>query len=272
VPEADLGDVTLAYEVVGEGEPVVLVAGLGQPAIAWHLELVPALVRAGYQVVTFDNRGVPPSSAPPSPYSIGQMVTDTLGLLDHLGFDEPVRMAGHSMGGWIAETIAIEHSDRLRSAALMGSANIPTAWEKAITTVERDMARLDYDLPPLFYATETMRYLPLKELQRDEVVNGWLGMMDGVAPWQNPGRLGQYEAALEWSTDPSRWSDWSAIEIPCLVVAFEHDIDSPPDRARQAAALMPNGRYCEIEDAGHIGILTHASLVSAALVEFFGAT
>jgi pimeloyl-ACP methyl ester carboxylesterase len=272
MPEVDLGDVTIAYDLVGEGEPVVLVAGLGQPAIAWHLELVPALVGAGYQVLTFDNRGVAPSSAPPSPYSIGQMVADTIGLLDRLGFDEPVRMAGHSMGGWIAETLAIEHPDRLRAAALMGSANTPTAWEKAITTVERDMARLDYDLPPLFYATETMRYLPLKELQRDEVVNGWLGMMEGAEQWQNPGRLGQYEAALEWSTDPNRRSNWAAIEIPCLVVAFEHDIDSPPDRAHQAAQLMPKGSYCEIADAGHIGILTHASLVAAELIEFFAQT
>ena len=105
------------------------------------------------------------------------MAADTVALLDHLGWVEPVRIAGHSMGGWIAETLVLDHPERVRSAALMGSANAPTAWEIAITTVERDLARLDYDLPPLFYATETLRYLPIADIQDTEVVSTWLSMM-----------------------------------------------------------------------------------------------
>src|SRR6266516_1106926 len=132
--ECDVNGVSIAYEMTGDGEPVVL--GCGQPAIAWQLEQVPALVAAGYQVVTFDNRGMAPSSSPPAPYSIDDMVGDTLGLIDHLGLG-PVRMAGYSMGGWVAETMAIHHADTVRGAALIGSCNVPTAWEKAITTVER---------------------------------------------------------------------------------------------------------------------------------------
>ncbi len=88
------------------------------------------------------------------------MTADALAVLDHLGWTDPVRVAGHSLGGWIAETLVLDHPQRVRSAALMGSANKPTAWEIAITTVERDLARLDVDLPPLFYATQTLRYLP----------------------------------------------------------------------------------------------------------------
>ena len=159
MPEVTIDGVTIAYDTVGEGEPVVLVCGCGQPAVAWQLSLVPALSAAGYQVVTFDNRGVDPSSSPPPPYSVNDLVGDTVGLLDHLGL-ESVRVAGHSMGGWVAERLAIDHPDRVRGAVLMGSCNVATSWEKAITTVERDLARLDYDLPPLFYATETLRYLP----------------------------------------------------------------------------------------------------------------
>ena len=69
IPEVRAGDVTLHVDVTGEGEPLLLIAGCGQPAAAWHLSVVPALVAAGYQVATFDNRGVAPSSSPPSPYS-----------------------------------------------------------------------------------------------------------------------------------------------------------------------------------------------------------
>jgi thioesterase CepJ len=270
MPDLTRDDVTIAYDVFGSGEPVVLVCGCGQPAVAWQLTLVPALVDAGYQVVTYDNRGVAPSSSPQPPYSVAAMVADLVALLDHLGFDE-ARIAGHSMGGWIAETMAIRHPERVRGAVLMGSCNVATSWEKAITTVERDLARLDFALPPLFYATETLRYLPNSDLQDDGVVDAWLSMIGDLEPWPNPGRLGQYEAALAWSLDLERVQGWPTISVPCLVMAFEHDVDSPPTRAREAAAAIPGARYEEIAEASHLGVFTHGPQVASLLVQFFAA-
>ena len=270
MPEVELEDVTLAYEVLGEGEPVLLVPGCGQPAAAFQLGLAPALARAGYRVVLYDNRGVEPSSSPPAPYSVAQMAGDALGLLDHLGITAPVRVAGHSLGGWIAETLAIDHPERVRAAALMGSANRPTSWEKAITTVERDLALSGVELPPLFYALETVRYLPYHDLQDDAVVDAWLELMGDLDPWPNPGRLGQYEAAVAWSTGPERTTGWPAITVACLVLAFEYDIDSPPALARQASEAIPGAEYVEIAGASHLGFLTHAGPVAEALVDFFG--
>jgi len=268
VRECEVDGVSIAYEVTGEGEPVVLVCGCGQPAIAWQLEQVPALTAAGYQVVTFDNRGVAPSSSPPAPYSIDDMVRDTLGLIDHLGLG-PLRIAGYSMGGWVAETMAIRHADRVRGAVFIGSCNVATAWEKAITTVERDLARAGHDLPPLFFATETLRYLPNHELQDDTVVDTWLALIGDQEPWPNPGRLGQYEACLAWSNDLERTRAWPSISVPCLVLSFEHDVDSPPARAREAAATIPGARFVEIPGASHLGVFTHGQAVAAALVDFF---
>ena len=204
--ECEVDGVSIAYEVTGEGEPVVLVCGCGQPAIAWQLEQVPALTAAGYQVVTFDNRGVAPSSSPPAPYSID---------------------------------------------------------------VECDLARAGHDLPPLFFATETLRYLPNHELQDDTVVDMWLALIGDQEPWPNPGRLGQYEACLAWSNDLERTRAWPAISVPCLVLSFEHDVDSPPARAREAAAAIPGARFVEIPGASHLGVFTHGQAVAAALVDFF---
>jgi pimeloyl-ACP methyl ester carboxylesterase len=245
------------------------VAGCGQPAAAWDISLVPPLVEAGYRVITYDNRGVAPSSSPPAPYSVDQMTADAIALLDHLGCREPVRVAGHSLGGWIAETMVLDYPDRVLAAALMGSANEPTSWEIAITTVERDLARLDYDLPRLFYATETLRYLPIADIQDSETVRVWLDLIGDLPPWPNPGRLGQYEAALAWSTDPVRTTRWPEVRVPCLVLAFEHDVDSPPRYAREAAAAIPGCEYREVGGAGHIGIVTHAGEVARHLTEFF---
>ena len=270
MPAVDLGDVTIAYDVLGDdgADPLVLICGCSQPALAWQVGVTPALANAGYRIITFDNRGVAPSSSPPAPYTVEQMAGDTLGLLDHLGIAS-ARVMGHSMGGWVAETLAINHPDRVRAAALLGSCNVATEWEKAITTVERDLARLDDDLPPLFYATETLRYLPNHELQNDEIVGGWLAMISDREPWPNPGRLGQYEACLRWSLDLERIKGWSTIRVPCLVLAFEHDIDSPPRHAEQAAGTIPGARFVEIPGASHLAPFTHVDAVMATLTDFF---
>src|SRR5207249_6253806 len=108
------------------------------------------------------------------------------------------------------------------------------------------------------------------ELQDDAVVEAWLTMLGDESPWPNPGRLGQYEACLAWSTDLARTKVWPDIAVPCLVLAFEHDVDSPPARAREAAAIIPGARFVEIADASHLGVFTHGDQVAAALVEFFG--
>ena len=164
----------------------------------------------------------------------------------------------------------MRHATRVRAAAFIGSCNVATAWEKAITTVERDIAKLDPDLPPLFYATETLRYLPNRDLQNSELVEGWLSMIGDLPPWPNPGRLGQYEACLAWSTDLERTKGWAAIEVPCLLLAFEHDVDSPPASAREAAAVIPGAQFVEIADASHLGVFTHGAAVAQTLIDFFG--
>src|SRR5437660_5654733 len=99
MPEAHVNGVTLAYEVHGEGEPVVLVCATGQRAFTWQLFQVPALIAAGYQVVIFDNRGMPPSGVTPPPYSVSHLVDDVAGLIEHLGLAS-CRVAGFSLGAF----------------------------------------------------------------------------------------------------------------------------------------------------------------------------
>ena len=83
----------------------------------------------------------------------------------------------------------------MHSAALIGSCNVSTSWEKAITSVELDIAQSGVELPRLFYATETLRYLPNSALQDDATVDAWLSMIGDMEVWPNPGREGQLAAA-----------------------------------------------------------------------------
>ena len=128
--------IELAYETFGDASapPVVLIMGLATQMIAWPDELCDGLARNGLFVVRFDNRDVgesthlrnlpPPRLADivvrrrPPPYSIGDMAADVAGLLDSLGLGQ-VHLVGASMGGFIAQTVALEHAGRVRTLTLM---------------------------------------------------------------------------------------------------------------------------------------------------------
>ncbi len=77
------------------------------------------------------------------------------------------------------------------------------------------------------------------------------------------------ELPVACSLDSDRTRAWPDITVPCLVLAFEHDIDSPPAHAREAAAQIPAARYAEIPDSSHLGVFTHAGAVAKELVDFF---
>src|SRR3954454_11533267 len=130
VLKADTGSVTLAYETFGEegGPPELLIMGLGAQMVAWHSDFCEALA-AGRYVVRFDNRDVGESQwlegavdlaacaagdTSSAVYTLEDMADDTAGLLDALNLDS-AHVVGASMGGMVAQTLAIRHPQRVRS-------------------------------------------------------------------------------------------------------------------------------------------------------------
>lgn len=266
--DAVVNGVRLSYEVTGDGDPVLLVCGLSQPALTWQLGIAPALVDAGFQVVTFDNRGVAPSDAPPAPYTIDDMTADTAALIEHLGIG-PVHVVGYSLGSWIAEVLAWQRPDLVRSAVLMGGLNRTTAWERVRYRHAVDLAVAGIELPAPAQTIELLAYLPNVALQDDDVVSGWLAILEGSeSPWPNPGRLGQWQAARSWTEDETRTARWADISVPTLVLSFEHDIDSPPRHAEAAAKDIPGAQFVELEGLSHLGPLERPDLVAPVLVDF----
>jgi pimeloyl-ACP methyl ester carboxylesterase len=268
MPDATVNGIQLAYEVHGEGEPVVLVCGLGQPAASWQHSILPELVAAGYQVVTFDNRGMPPSASPPAPYTVADMAADTAALIEHLGVG-PCHVAGYSLGAWIAEQLAADHSDVVRSIACIGGLNQTTAWERVECRYGRDLAALDVPLPADQGLMEVLVYLPRDALQQDEIVDAFTQMFGNDPPWENPGRLGQWEAATAWTEDDDEAARWSRISVPCLALASELDIDSPPHHNDLALAHIPDGRLVVIPGATHLSPFEQPQAVAKALTHFF---
>jgi pimeloyl-ACP methyl ester carboxylesterase len=137
--------IELAYQEMGdaEAEPLLLVMGLGTQMLAWDEGFCGLLVERGFRVVRFDNRDIGRSTKIESagvprradmmigrrasaPYLLRDMAADTIGLMDHLGIDS-AHVAGASMGGMIAQTLAIEHPERLRSLVSIMS-NTGSRW------------------------------------------------------------------------------------------------------------------------------------------------
>ncbi|MGH2414035.1 MAG: alpha/beta fold hydrolase, partial [Microcystaceae cyanobacterium] len=118
MPTLQANGINLFYDLEGTGEPLLLISGFGCDHSYWSL-IMPSLV-SHYQVIGLDNRGSGQSSTPPGPYSIKQMATDVALLLEHLGLAQ-VQVVGHSMGGQIAQELALSFPSKVRSLALLAS-------------------------------------------------------------------------------------------------------------------------------------------------------
>jgi aminoacrylate hydrolase len=122
MPKANLGDVEIYYESHGSGDPVLLVSGLGGAASYWNPNL-PAF-SARYRTIVHDHRGAGQSTHSRIRYSVEQMTDDLVRLMDHLKI-ERAHLVGHSTGGAIGQTLALQHPERLASLVLFAT------WTKA---------------------------------------------------------------------------------------------------------------------------------------------
>jgi pimeloyl-ACP methyl ester carboxylesterase len=115
MPTATVGKLEIAYEDQGEGEPIVLIMGLASDRESWSG--FDRLLSRSMRVVSFDNRGTGGTTGPHSPYAIHDLANDVVGLLDALDLPS-VHVLGVSMGGMVAQEVAISHADRVKSLVL----------------------------------------------------------------------------------------------------------------------------------------------------------
>jgi len=130
MPTIQANGQTLYYEVHGEGEPLLLVMGLAADTLAWAMQ-VPAF-SARYRTIIFDNRDVGQSSMAAGPYEITDMAQDTLALADALEL-ESFHLVGASMGGAIAQEVALAAPDRVRTLTLAMTWPRGGAWAATLS-------------------------------------------------------------------------------------------------------------------------------------------
>ena len=124
MPTANIGEVELYYEEHGLGQPLIMVLGLGQDIATWGFQI--AELSKHLRLIVFDNRDAGKSSRCADEYTTESMAGDILGLMDHLGI-EHTHLLGTSMGGMIAQHVALMAPERLKSLILAGT----TSWGEA---------------------------------------------------------------------------------------------------------------------------------------------
>ena len=270
MPNAIVNGISIDYSTAGDGPPVLLICGTGQPADLWFAQVVD-LTAAGHTVITFDNRGCGRSEAPPAPYRVADMAADTAALIEHLGLG-PCDIIGYSLGGYIAQELAVTRADLVRRLVLLAGAGPAPAYAVARSRAAVDLAYALDPLPRSFDVADLLLSLhPMAQLQDDDdAIKVTISLIEAAEPWTNPGRLGQYQADLAWLEDGGHLDRLDGITSPCLAVAFEHDCWFPPRAVREAAARIPGGRFAELPGLGQGAPLLAADQVNPILTEFLG--
>lgn len=261
----NLGRVNLAYDDRGSGDPVLFIAGRGGAGRTWHLHQVPAFQRAGYRVITFDNRGIG-ATEDASGFSTEQMVGDTASLIEKLDAG-PVRIVSVSMGSFIAQELMVARPDLVSSAVLMATRGREDRTRAFGRDAERALLDAGIELPPAFDAK--MRLLESfspRTLNDDAAVRDWIDMFTMWPTKPTPGLLAQVDVAPVGNRLPV----YRSIAAPVLVIGFADDLMLPPHLGREVADAIPNGRYLQIPDTGHLGFIERPDAVNAAVLEFFG--
>ena len=267
------GSVDIAYDVHGDGTrgTVLLVCGTGQPAVMWGaLGTTDALTEAGYQVVTFDNRGMIGAACPVPPWTVGAMATDAAAVLEAVG---PAHVVGASLGALITQTLALRHPDLVRTATFMfGGGQFGPAWAPLMAGVV-ELHASGADLPAGIETFIMLQAFLTPEQRSDPaMVELATAMAGGLTVGFGPGgQHGQYSASATWITE-DHLSELADIRSPVLVIANEHDPVFPADGLRAVAEAVPDGRYVETPGVSHVSFdLDSLQLQRTALLEFLAA-
>ncbi|GLX99208.1 alpha/beta fold hydrolase [Herbidospora sp. NBRC 101105] len=263
MPFVRANGIRLSFQRSGQGDTVLLVMGSGASSTQWDMHQTPALRAAGYATVTFDNRGIPPSDAPPGRYTLADMVADTRGLIEALGL-APCRIVGTSLGAMVAQELAAGAPHLVHSAVLMATRARSDMLRRAQTAAELSLRRDGVTLPPEYRALHSvLTMLSPRTLNDDHAVASWLEVFE--LSGGGPGASGQ-----EWiDTDQDRRAVLGRITAPCRVIAFADDVVTPPHFGAEVADLIPDCDLVEIPGAGHLGHLERPDQVNQAIVEFF---
>ncbi|MGN6445363.1 alpha/beta hydrolase [Amnibacterium sp.] len=260
MPTASVNGIDIDYTLEGEGDrTVVLVNGLADEKETWAYQ-TPALLEAGYRVLTFDNRGVGATSKPAGPYTSELLADDTKALVDELGIHD-FHLMGVSMGGMIVQEYALKYGADLKSVTMACTYAAPgpfcsrmfAFWETiapvmGVPTVMRDVTLWAFTQD--FFRT-----------RGDELAEFETGMKYMNMPI--PAYLAQLAVIQQHDTTDRIGS----LAVPSLVLAGEEDVLIPTALSHDLHELVPGSQWATTA-GGHGCVWEHPDAFNAAFISF----
>ena len=260
---AIVNGIRIHYEVAGAGDPVLLVNGLGSPAVSWSLQ-VKALA-PHFRVVTLDNRGVGESDLPPDPaYTTAQLAGDAAELLRQMKIDR-AHIVGASMGGTIAQELALRHPRLVRSLVL--ACTWVDADARFIATVSA-WASLGHRVPVeerFRHVLYPWLYSPTFFEKKDNVEQAFRRALAYPHPTKPEAIERQARGVLEWNG--TRVKRLGEIKVPTLVLVGKDDILTPPSFAKAVAKGIKKSRL-SVLPGGHGFFLEEPEVFNRAMLRF----
>ncbi len=263
MPFVDCNGQHLYYEVHGEGEPLLCVHGLSVDTQGWLLQ-VPAWSQQ-HRTIAFDNRDVGQSSRADADYETTDMAADALALADVLEL-ESFHLLGLSMGGTIAQQMALRAPERIRSLTLVvtfgGGGNWGAAqaalWSKRVLGMSRE-ERID-ELMLLCFSEATY-----------ENAEGIAFMRQMMLANPHPQETDAFVRQLQATSRHEVRARLGELTMPVHVIGGEHDVLVPVWKSRELAALIPGARLTVLEGAAHGVNVERAEEFNTVVLEFLAA-
>ncbi len=265
MPTIATNGINLYYELHGRGPLVVLIPGLGYDG--WmYSRMIPGLAEQ-FQVISIDNRGSGRSDKPAGPYTAQMLAADVIGLLDELGAAK-AHIVGHSMGGFIAQALAIDYPERV-DRLVLSATNFGGPHHIPIT-------------PPAMAVLTDVSGDPIERLRRGiaistapgfaesnaEFVESWL-QYRVAHPIDPAGYQAQLAIGLGLLSEAASFEhQLGRVTAPTLLLFGEHDVVVPPGNAELLAAKLPHARVEILPNAGHVFPFETPEAANRAITRF----
>ncbi len=254
------GSIELAYDVEGDGPDLLLIAGSASTRPLWQL-VRPALARR-FRTIAFDNRDSGESTIATAPYALADLAADALAVLDAAGARRP-HVLGHSMGGAVAQELALRHPQRCATLTLACTWARGDGYSRSVmellATLTRELPTDRALLASILFAGSAPE--PLRAM----------GLFDRTDAAMALGPLAPREALLrQWALDleVDTLDRLPHLDLPVHVIASRNDRLLPPPASQQLAAAIRGALLTELDGCGHLPMVDAPDAFSAAALAF----